>query len=151
MHRISSSDNTSVAIAMDLDGDGDLDLFVGSRNVPMQYGLNPANHVYLNDGHGHFTELSNAGMGALGRAGMITGAIWADILGSGKNQLVLVGDWMHPMVFSFNKNQFVEINTNLDHLNGWWRSIAARDLNGDGKPDLVLGNIGENFCIQNHL
>lgn len=143
----SNSDNTSVAIAMDLDKDGDFDLFVGSRNVPMQYGLNPANHIYLNDGHGHFTEMSREKLGGLDKAGMITGAVWADMMGSGKNQLVLVGDWMHPMVFSFSHDEFVETKTNLDHLNGWWRSINATDLNGDGKLDLVLGNIGENFYL----
>ncbi|MBS1655205.1 MAG: FG-GAP repeat protein, partial [Bacteroidetes bacterium] len=29
-------------------------------------------------------------------------------------------------------------------LFGWWESLAVCDLDGDGKQDLILGNIGEN-------
>jgi hypothetical protein len=41
----------------------------------------------------------------------------------------------------------VEIRTNLDSLFGWWQSVQAADLDGDGKDDLILGNIGENFYL----
>jgi hypothetical protein len=143
-----SSDNSSTALAFDLDHDGDLDLFVGSRSVPMQYGLDPESHIYINDGHGKFTAFPKEKMAGLDHAGMITGAAWADVLGSGTNQLILVGDWMHPMVYSFINNEFKEVHTTLDSLNGWWRSVAATDLDGDGKVDLVLGNIGENFYLR---
>ena len=30
---------------------------------------------------------------------------------------------------------------------GWWRSVAVADVNGDGKQDLILGNIGDNFYL----
>jgi hypothetical protein len=33
-------------------------------------------------------------------------------------------------------------------LHGWWQSIYAADLNSDGKQDLVIGNIGENFYLK---
>ena len=29
-------------------------------------------------------------------------------------------------------------------LNGWWNTIAAADLNSDGKPDFIVGNMGTN-------
>jgi hypothetical protein len=32
-------------------------------------------------------------------------------------------------------------------MSGWWRSIDTADLNNDGRTDLVLGNIGENFYL----
>jgi hypothetical protein len=146
-----SSANSSIALAVDLDNDGDLDLFVGSRSVPMQYGLDPESHVYINDGHGLFSELPRSRMGGIDHAGMITGAAWSDLLGSGTGQLILVGDWMPPRIYSYANGEFKEVHTSLDSLFGWWRSVAVSDLDGDGKPDLVLGNIGENFYLHPDL
>ncbi len=54
-------------------------------------------------------------------------------------------------IYSYNKqtNKLEEqTNTNLTELYGWWQTIAAGDINGDGKMDLVIGNIGENFYLR---
>lgn len=56
---------------------------------------------------------------------------------------------MATKIYSFNNNKFVEItNTNLTGLLGWWQTVAAADVNGDGVDDLVIGNIGENFYLR---
>lgn len=31
---------------------------------------------------------------------------------------------------------------------GWWQTVSVSDLDGDGKPDLILGNLGENFYLK---
>ena len=31
---------------------------------------------------------------------------------------------------------------------GWWQSIAVSDVDKDGDPDLILGNLGENFYLK---
>lgn len=31
---------------------------------------------------------------------------------------------------------------------GWWQTVASADINGDGREDLILGNIGENFYLR---
>jgi enediyne biosynthesis protein E4 len=142
--------NTGVAVAYDYDGDGDEDLYVGSRSVPYNYGITPQSYLYNNDGKGHFTDVSAQYLPQLSMAGMITGAVWSDIDGDGNRELIIAGEWMSPRVFSYRKGkkQFEELkDTGLEGLNGWWQTISAGDIDGDGREDLVLGNIGENFYL----
>ncbi len=140
--------NTAVAAACDFDEDGDTDLFVGSRSVPMNYGMSPQSYVYVNNGKGAFTDMAATLNKDIANIGMVTGAIWADITGGKQKELIIVGDWMAPRVFTFNKDRFEEVKTSLNELYGWWKSIASVDLDGDGDEDLVLGNVGENFYLK---
>lgn len=140
--------NTGVIIAEDFDGDGDQDLFVGGRNVPQSYGVSPKSYVYLNNGSGRFSDVTSTVAPALAEPGLITGAVWANVWGDAKKELVIVGEWASPRIFAFNGKVFNEVNTNLNGLFGWWQTLAAGDVDGDGDTDLVLGNIGENFYLR---
>jgi len=33
----------------------------------------------------------------------------------------------------------------LENTEGWWNKVVVDDLDGDGDPDLLLGNLGENY------
>jgi len=143
--------NISVAVNYDYDGDGDEDLFVGSRSIPYNYGVTPQSYLYQNDGQGHFTDVASQLNASIAKAGMITGAVWADVTGNPKKELIITGEWMATRIFSYNQQskQFDELqNSNLVDKQGWWQSIASADVNGDGKQDLVIGNIGENFYLK---
>lgn len=140
--------NIAVAVVNDFDNDGDLDLFIGSRSVPFNYGVSPQSYLLENDGHGNFTDVTKSKAPALEQPGMITGAVWADIDGDKKNELIICGEWMAPRIFTYSDNRFTEIPTNLNDLYGWWQTIAVADVNNDGKQDLILGNIGENFYLR---
>lgn len=143
-----STSNTGAVAAGDMDGDGDLDLFVGGRSISYLYGSVPESYVYINEGKGRFTELSKEKTGALKKAGMLTGAAWADMTGDGKAELVVAGDWVAVKVFSFVNGAMTELKTNLADKKGWWRSLCVKDLDGDGRQDIILGNIGENFYLR---
>lgn len=140
--------NISVAAANDFDGDGDLDLFVGGRSVPKNYGTDPRSYIYVNDGTGHFKDATESLNKDIANIGMVTAGNWADVSGDKNKELVICGEWMTPRIFQYHNKQFKEIQTNLSDMYGWWRSLAVADVNGDGKEDLILGNIGENFYLK---
>jgi enediyne biosynthesis protein E4 len=142
-----NKDNSSVAIANDFDADGDLDLFIGARCVSGEYGLTPLSHIYINDGSGTFTELPADKCKGINDAGMVTSAVWVNIDEDKKEELVIAGEWMAPKIFKYTANGFIQIKTSLDDVQGWWQTVAAADVNADGRQDLVLGNLGENFYL----
>ncbi|MEP6583008.1 MAG: VCBS repeat-containing protein [Ginsengibacter sp.] len=144
--------NISVVAANDFDGDGDIDLFVGSKSVPFLYGMAPESYLYSNDGTGHFTDVAKSVNEQIASPGMVTGALWADINGDNNKELVVTGEWMATKIFSYNGRTFDELkNTNLTNLYGLWQTVSTADINGDGKQDLILGNIGENFYLKPDL
>ena len=140
--------NTGVMVPLDFDSDGDLDVFVGARNTPLKYGVAPSSAIYVNDGKGHFTDKTTSIAPAFINLGMVTSAAWSSMNGNAKNELVIVGEYMYPMIFTYSNGKFEEQKTNLNELFGWWQNIQVVDLDGDGRKDLILGNMGENGYLK---
>lgn len=143
-----TSMNIAVIEANDFNNDGFVDLFVGSRNYPFIYGVNPTSFLLQNDGQGHFKDVAPSIAPELVNMGMLTGASWVDVDGDHQLELVVVGEWMAPHIFKYNKGLFSELKSNLNELNGWWQTIQVADINKDGKMDFIIGNVGENFYLQ---
>ena len=146
-------ENGSCVAVGDLNGDGRPDLFIGSRVVSKSYGMIPRSHLLENDGTGRFTDVTLEKAPALSEAGMVSSATWIDYDHDGKLDLVVVGEWMPVRVFHQENGKLVDRTkeAGLSGTNGWWNSVEAVDLRGNGRRDLVLGNLGLNSYLHASL
>src|SRR3989440_2033318 len=137
---------TATVAAGDFNGDGRLDLFVGGRLTPRNYPYPTRSYVLRNDG-GHFTDVTaEVAPQLIHPGGMITAAVWIDFDGDGRLDLVTAGEWM-PLQFYKNDGKRlrdVTASMGLPPLRGVWYSLVRGDINHDGRPDLVAGNLGWN-------
>ena len=134
----------------DYDQDGDQDLFVGSRAVPLKYGLPASSFILENNGQGVFSDATGRVSPRLNSLGMVTDATWIDIDNDDDQDLVVVGDWMPITLFKNNGANLERLNNvpGLTQSEGWWRSVVAQDINADGETDLIVGNWGLNSRFQ---
>ena len=132
------------AIAIgDANNDGLLDIFIGERFNVDTYGIPGSISLMINRGNGSFEatyppEFQNIGM--------ITDIEFTDLNSDEKGDLIVVGEWMPILAFLNNESSWESISESigLEETDGMWQSIETSDLNGDGVPDLVLGNMGQN-------
>ncbi|MET0300715.1 MAG: FG-GAP-like repeat-containing protein, partial [Flavitalea sp.] len=139
--------------AADIDNDGDLDLVRSSRIIPGQYPVSASTIILRNDsrpGQIIFTDITAKSAPSLTNIGLVTDAMFADIDKDGTVDLILVGEWMAPVILKNNKGVFTDITaaSGLAKETGWWNSIVAGDFDNDGDIDFVFGNNGTNTVYQ---
>ncbi|MET4082747.1 hypothetical protein ABIB40_002711 [Pedobacter sp. UYP30] len=130
----------------DINGDGYPDLFVGGRVIPGRYPEAPQSYILINNGKGVFTDETEKYNPAIKNIGMVTDAAWADMNGDKKLDLIIVGEWM-PITVFINENGKLkdETTTYFDKKYvGWWNCVKVADINRDGHPDIIAGNLGAN-------
>ncbi|MFT4565827.1 MAG: hypothetical protein ACI9FN_000780, partial [Saprospiraceae bacterium] len=141
------SKNSGLSVkSFDADGDGDLDLFIGGRLVPGQYPM-PANSKLLQNDNGVFRDVSNVRAPEFENLGMVTDVAIVDINQDGKEDLIVVGEWMPIITFIQDKDgvfQKAEIG-GVKNTNGWYYSVLAEDMDSDGDIDIIAGNLGLNY------
>ncbi len=132
--------NSAFVKALDVENDGDIDLFVGGSVLPGFYPLFEPSLLLTNDGKGNFTKAAEFNLG------VTTDAVVTDLNKDGFSDVVVVGEWMSPTILYNGQGKFSSgtIVKSSVPLNGWWNRITADDLDGDGDPDFVLGNMGLN-------
>jgi len=108
------SQPTNGSLACDFDNDGDLDIFVSTYGVSTENGLN---HLWLNDGTAHFTEVAVPH----GFASLATGNYWLESTGYGTDEEPGAGPGTYV-----GSNGF---------------GIDSGDINNDGYIDIFLATI----------
>ncbi|WP_276167053.1 FG-GAP-like repeat-containing protein [Zobellia alginiliquefaciens] len=129
----------------DYDKDGDLDLFIGGRLVPWDYPKS-ASSAILKNNNGVFSDVTGTVAPELENIGLVTDMVWTDYNNDDMIDFILVGEWMPVTVFEQGEEGFKKKElSSLENTEGWWYSIKASDLDGDGDDDYVTGNLGLNY------
>ena len=129
----------------DVNGDGRLDLFVGARVVPGAWPLPAASHLYLRTANGGWTE-DTVNAAALARLGLLSSAIFTDIDGDGRPDLLVAAEWGPIRLLHNEGGRFVDVTKQygLSEHTSRWIGLAAGDFDGDGRMDLVATSWGRN-------
>ena len=138
--------SSGTVVANDIDGDGFMDLFVGGFVVPGRYPELPRSAILINDQAGNFDDKTTIFSSELEQIGMVSDAQWYDLDGDLNQELIVVGQWMPITVFGISGEKLINRTADFFERNysGFWNRLLIDDLNNDGKPDLVVGNLGEN-------
>jgi enediyne biosynthesis protein E4 len=131
----------------DYEGDGDADvLFVNSGKWPFaadRYSAGspaPTPKLYVNDGHGRFTDVTNAAGLALSFYGM--GAALADYDGDGDRDLFMTAVGKNHLLEN-RGGRFVDVTDHAGvggEADQWSTGAAFFDYDGDGDLDLFVAN-----------
>jgi hypothetical protein len=127
------------AMPGDVDDDGDLDLLIANEFRP--------NILLLNDGRGRFTDASDRIPSAEHDSEDVA---FADFDRDGDLDAVVVTEDDQTNEYYLNRGDgtFADAGDRWP-VAGTSNAVVAHDLTGDGAPDLVVGNNGQNVLLVN--
>lgn len=115
--------------AIDADGDGDVDLVFANLDSG---GSGPgALHLFINDGHGHFTERGSG----FGTPGAWYRAVAVGDLDGDEQPDLCVGSYTEIEIWRNDKGQFIKVQELASWASPW--DVALVDVDHDGDLDAV--------------
>ncbi|MBK9385616.1 MAG: VCBS repeat-containing protein [Planctomycetes bacterium] len=145
------ADATTVLLSADFSGDGWPDLFVGS------YGPAPVDQLYLNDRSGRWVDRSRRPLDTNWHGAQALATV--DIDGDGDLDLAAGDDGStylgaagapNRLYLNDGRGYFADVSaTQLPPHSDITRALAFGDVDGDGDPDLVVGNTGQDRLYLN--
>ncbi len=141
---------TGTVQVADLNFDGTPDLFVGARINPGQFPTSLGGRVWINDDKGKFTDQTKQLAPTFVNLGMLTDSGIIDLDQDGKPELIVLGEAMAIQIFSLRENQWKETTLEFfeKHEFGFWNDLTLADWDGDGKVEILAGNLGANSQIK---
>lgn len=124
----------------DLDGDGDLDIVLAREFAPNKLLFNNGNGVFVDGTIGNLPQFSydSEDIGI------------ADFDNDNDSDIVFASEdnAVHELYFNNGNGSFRDVSNRLP--NSIANSVLAEDINNDGKPDIILGNAGQDFILVNN-
>jgi hypothetical protein len=140
----------------DVDGDQDLDIIVGNHDN--RFDQTPPNRLFLNDGHGYFSERTGEPLGR----GPCEDVAVADVDADGDLDLLFgygtvcdiygnCSDKANKLLLNSGTGQFT-VSTGFSAIAESTQCVLLDDFDGDGDPDAFVGNGGgdpDRFYLNN--
>ncbi len=136
--------NARSAAFADVDGDGDIDLFVAVTGDYYSQMPDPAfdakdgrpNFLYLNDGHGRFTDATKA-WGIADETRWTLSALFQDYDQDGREDILATNDFGLKNLYRNLGGRFEDVAKKTGTLaRAYGMSGAWADYDGDGRPDI---------------
>ena len=141
--RTGMNGSTGAICQTDLNGDDELEFFLAGQIVPGHY-PSPADSVLMRIINGKSEILHK-----WDKLGMVQGAVFSDIYGDGKPELIISQHWGSLRVFTWKNKDWTPLEITeqlgLSKYKGWWNGVATGDFNNDGLIDLIATNWGLNW------
>lgn len=140
------------SVFFDMDNDGDNDLFVINNNHELSFGSNiyskkidpsGVNHLYRNEGNGHFIEIGKDA-GILQENALSLNAVAADVNADGLKDIYVTNDLVTSDHVYINQGngKFVESGTSMfKHYSSNAMGCDVADFNNDAQPDVLVADM----------
>lgn len=128
------------ALAVDIDADGDLDIVVAREFQ--------TNAILVNNGRGVFTDESRERLPEATRDSEEVVAVDFDDDGAVDLMFVSEDDAVHEFYLNDGNGFFLDASDRIP-VTSVANAAVVMDVNGDDRPDVVLGNNGQNIVLVN--